>query len=226
MDLDHPENPYASGVGLESDVINPNGSSFGHDNDDGIAIIDVTDPVNPVFCHFRDGDGPLSSEQYVRQYHPIPSKESTRVSESGRDVTDEDEEYRFGLEDVLRHIASLEGIPLLPRAEEKLQGKQHNQPRSSAVPSLADLAICPAMDHCLHENDWARLGLFFDIPVEATLTGQALHFKHLVPDAGAVVLSRLLSLEMEKNDGVLDLVGTLLSWAVTSAYCYRPADIV
>ncbi|ESK85393.1 hypothetical protein Moror_5922 [Moniliophthora roreri MCA 2997] len=216
MDLDHPENPHASGAGLESDVISPNGSCFGHDNDDGITIIDVTDPVNPAFCHVRDGDGPLSPQQYVRQYHPIPPKEDIRASESGRDVTDKDEEDRFVLEDVLRHIASLEGIPLLSRVV-----LAEPSPRSPTL--LLVLQWITVFARTIGPD----LNCFFGIPAKATLIKQALYSKRPFPDAGIVALSRALSLEMKKNGGVLDLVGTLFSLEQLRVLTTTvPADIV
>ncbi|KAI3620904.1 hypothetical protein WG66_006307, partial [Moniliophthora roreri] len=83
-DLDNPDYAYTSGVGLENAVVSPNEGCFDHDNDDGITVIDVTDPTNPAFCHVIE-DEPFTPEQYVRRYYPVPSKERMTVLEDDPD---------------------------------------------------------------------------------------------------------------------------------------------
>src|SRR5438552_2701218 len=45
------------------------------DNNDGISVIDVTDPLAPSYC-FVSVNGnrvPLSAIEYVRMYYPVPT---------------------------------------------------------------------------------------------------------------------------------------------------------
>ncbi|EEB95884.1 hypothetical protein MPER_05078, partial [Moniliophthora perniciosa FA553] len=155
-DLDNPHYAYASGVGLEDGVVGPMGVCFDFDNDDGITVIDITDLMNPGFCHVIE-DESLTPERYVRRYYYIPSKESMTVLEGdSNDVKEEKRRKALVEEDVLSHIASLEGVRLLSRdvlaevwPEEFLGGKAppeevpEKKPTSEAatLPPLADLTI-------------------------------------------------------------------------------------
>lgn len=53
-------------------------SSLPLDNNNGISIIDITDPLNPSYCFVDgslEGETPLNASDYVRAYYPVPNAE-------------------------------------------------------------------------------------------------------------------------------------------------------
>ncbi|KAI3616401.1 hypothetical protein WG66_012583 [Moniliophthora roreri] len=241
-DLDNPDSAYASGVGLENAVVGPNEGCFDHGNDDGITVFDVTDPMNPAFCHII-GNEPLTPEQYVRGYYRVPSKERMTVLEDDSDyVKKEKQRTAFVEEDVLGHISSLEGVRLLSRdvlaevwPEEFLGGKApraevlEKEPMSetAALPPLADLTIGPSVDRCLLQNDWSGLEPFFEMPGKAERIKEALFSKNPFPDAGITPLTKMLPYELKKNNGILEIVGPQFTVEqILSIMSALPADAV
>lgn len=45
----------------------------GVDNNDGISVIDVTDPLHPAYC-FMKGCLPLSAYEYLQEYYDMKGK--------------------------------------------------------------------------------------------------------------------------------------------------------
>ncbi|ESK85394.1 hypothetical protein Moror_5923 [Moniliophthora roreri MCA 2997] len=193
-DLDNPNYAYASGVGLENTVVSPDEVCFDYDNDDGITVIDVTDPTNPAFCHVIE-DEPFTPEQYVRRYYPVPSKERMTVLED-----DPDEGIRLLSRDVLAEVWP-EEFPGGKTLQEEVLVEEPT-PRAAALPPLADLTIGPSVDQCLLQNDWSGLEPFFEMPDKAERIKEALFFKDPFPDAGITPLTKMLPHELKKNNAV------------------------
>ncbi|TFY66869.1 hypothetical protein EVG20_g4221 [Dentipellis fragilis] len=75
---------YSSGTEFENDMMDPNmGSSHGHNND-GITILDITDPSAPAYCfvsihgleaaNYQGRDFvPMAAKDYCRAYLPAPA---------------------------------------------------------------------------------------------------------------------------------------------------------
>ncbi|RXW21621.1 hypothetical protein EST38_g4246 [Candolleomyces aberdarensis] len=92
-------------------ILNADMGSSDGDNNDGIAILDVTVPRNPAYCFVflsvpetedvLPAMAPITAAQYLRRYHPAP-KGPLNVNE----MTHE----RYGLE----AIANLDDMPLVP----------------------------------------------------------------------------------------------------------------
>ncbi|KAJ7484709.1 hypothetical protein FB451DRAFT_1233259 [Mycena latifolia] len=93
------EDHYASGVSFEQGMLDAKMGSTQGDNNDGITVIDITEPTNPSYCFVSiwglEASGgvkrrvPLSAEEYVRAYYPVPSekqKEKKGVKETEEDV--------------------------------------------------------------------------------------------------------------------------------------------
>jgi hypothetical protein len=87
------------------------------DNDDGISIIDVTDPAEPSYCFvffYRIKNvkvhKPLSAEGYVRVYYP-------KYTPPESEETEEQASYRRDClaqeEDVMTTIAKLQDVKLI-----------------------------------------------------------------------------------------------------------------
>ncbi|KAK7440634.1 hypothetical protein VKT23_016982 [Stygiomarasmius scandens] len=73
-DLGHLEEPYASDAGFDRGCFSPNMGSFDGDNNDGITIIDITDPTNPAYCFVLGRGGvPADGRCYISRYYTLPS---------------------------------------------------------------------------------------------------------------------------------------------------------
>ncbi|KAL6302800.1 hypothetical protein BKA93DRAFT_917900, partial [Sparassis latifolia] len=97
VDLTVAEDAYSSGVTFHHSLLRASMGSWDGDNNDGISVIDVTDPGNPAYCFALSTSTPLSGEQYMRAYYPVPTQS-------------EDPEYSRQIEEiVLKIIALLDG---------------------------------------------------------------------------------------------------------------------
>ncbi|KAI0062155.1 hypothetical protein BV25DRAFT_1772067, partial [Artomyces pyxidatus] len=115
IDLEFAEGgaPYASGVSFNNGFLHADmGTCVNADNNDGISIIDVTDPASPAYCFNRIGGLPLSAKQYVGRYYHIPG-----VSDVDEDDEDDDSiPYAAGgglSESVASAITLLDDIPMI-----------------------------------------------------------------------------------------------------------------
>ncbi|EEB99963.1 hypothetical protein MPER_00221, partial [Moniliophthora perniciosa FA553] len=131
------------------------------ENDDGITVVDVTDPTNVAFCHVIE-DELLTPKQYARRYYPAPSKgKMTTLAYDPDQVKEEKKRIALVEEDVLEHIASLKGVRLLsldilaevwpeefPGGKAPPEKVPEKRPTSEAatLPPLADLTIGPSVD--------------------------------------------------------------------------------
>ncbi|KAK7025941.1 hypothetical protein VNI00_015856 [Paramarasmius palmivorus] len=79
LDVDDPCGRYASGGGIEGALIW--GFLIMVTNDDGMTIIDVTDPLNPTYGYSKpDGGYILNAKSYVRSYYRAgPANDNTEI---------------------------------------------------------------------------------------------------------------------------------------------------
>ncbi|KZV73359.1 hypothetical protein PENSPDRAFT_750106 [Peniophora sp. CONT] len=90
---------YVAGVSFDNAVLDARMYTGDGDNNDGITIVDVTDPTNPTYCFNDIGGPPLTARTYVRKYYPrkirrpaatTPPASDDRAEEDG-DTDGEDE---------------------------------------------------------------------------------------------------------------------------------------
>ncbi|EAU84356.2 hypothetical protein CC1G_01352 [Coprinopsis cinerea okayama7 len=125
--------------------------TYYYDNDDGITVIDVTDPQNLSLCFLQfDETKPLTPELYLRGYYPI------------KRMSDFPDAEKLNLET----IANLDHIPLLPMtalaetwpeeyeatADTLDSGPTGTDPVEKSIPSLFDLSLEKTLDYAI-END-------------------------------------------------------------------------
>ncbi|THU86830.1 hypothetical protein K435DRAFT_617037, partial [Dendrothele bispora CBS 962.96] len=148
IDLGSVEDAYASGAGLENSILNPNMGSFDEDNDDGITIIDVTDPSDPAYCFvYRPGGVPTDMKGYIAEYYDMSDMQ--KLVESGE--TDGTIAVH-----ALKVVSALEGVRVLaPDALAEAWPDEYNidnpspepdntestELQNQNVPSLVDLAL-------------------------------------------------------------------------------------
>ncbi|KIP10591.1 hypothetical protein PHLGIDRAFT_101003 [Phlebiopsis gigantea 11061_1 CR5-6] len=63
-------NVMLSGVSLENNLLPTSMGCWDGDNNDGITVIDVTNPEDPSYCFLNDAE-PLTGEQYIAGYYDI-----------------------------------------------------------------------------------------------------------------------------------------------------------
>ncbi|KAK7030259.1 hypothetical protein VNI00_014276 [Paramarasmius palmivorus] len=165
-------------------------------NDDGITVIDITDPLDPAYCHTLDSTA-LDAATYVRSYYETDSDDSPVEM------------------DIRCHIAALEKERLV--SDEALYEvwpkvfKSYGQEKSSLVqsgeasvasplPPLADLALRQIVDQCIAEDDFEPLETLTDMPGKMESVAAALFLKKALPDSAQGVLSGVLQFELEGTE--------------------------
>ncbi|KAK0242739.1 hypothetical protein EDD85DRAFT_300916 [Armillaria nabsnona] len=209
VDLEDPADPYFHrgtflGSILEADM----GSTEG-DNNDGITVIDVSDPLKPAYC-FVSVNGleaagdvpdmtPLSAEQYVRAYYPK-----------------EDGPKDASVQKVIGALAdeSLVTLRMLAQAwpgeykdnSESNDVDESQEPHNTAaasdlVPSLVDLTLGTALEQGISAGDTAHLENLVWQPGKAPLINAVLQKQDPFPDAGVSLLTQVVL----QNPKVVDL---------------------
>ncbi|KAF5336256.1 hypothetical protein D9758_016062 [Tetrapyrgos nigripes] len=220
VDMGDLEQPYFSGAGFDSCVFSPNMGSFAGDNDDGITVIDVTDPADPAYCFIRSRrSGPVDMRGYVRHYYNLDAIMKKR--EGGGDAEDDDTTKRTPLESaVVEVVAALEGVRLVtlgmlaevwpheykPHDNEAITDNAERQAEANPITSLVELSIAPAVEHSLSTDDTSELEGIVWQPGKAELVKKALMARNPFPDNGISLLVKLLEHDLEStNPFILDL---------------------
>ncbi|KAI1785354.1 hypothetical protein LXA43DRAFT_1066002 [Ganoderma leucocontextum] len=131
-DLEAGQEMYTSGVTLEQALLPAWLGCWDGDNDDGISILDITEPDHPAYCFLRRSEGVLDAYGYLSAYYPVGKYKASlptgSVNESIRkaeDVGEDDTEGEGDSEDEYPHqrneevherhrlqaIQALEGVP-------------------------------------------------------------------------------------------------------------------
>ncbi|THU99710.1 hypothetical protein K435DRAFT_751721 [Dendrothele bispora CBS 962.96] len=205
MDL-NVEDAYATGDGLESDTLEPNMGSFGApDNNDGISIIDVTNPRDPAYCFvadiYEDEPRPVDMRGYIAEYHHMSDVEATIAVKAVSAL----ERVRVLTSDALAEAwpdeYNIDDPSPEPHAAEPAKLQNQN------VPSLVDLALSPAVDNALANNDIGQLGHLLMIPGKAELVKKYLMTKNPLPESGTALLANIIITHDFESTGraILDL---------------------
>lgn len=227
---------YASGVSFDNGVLDANMGSNEGDNNDGITVIDITEPTKPTYC-FVSVEGleasddavptyvPLSAEQYVRAYYPAPRINMTEKQDV--EEAEEDAEQRLyaqrSEEDVKEKIDALRNEPVMSLyvlaeawpAEYKSSDAfpaEDLAPASTpnVFPSLADLSLKPAVEYAIQTDDTTELEELIWMPGKANLIKSALRDQDPFPDSGLSLLTRIVQHDVGSAK-TADLSGFLLS---------------
>ncbi|KAF8914571.1 hypothetical protein CPB85DRAFT_1251986 [Mucidula mucida] len=215
VDIEIKPKPYFSGGTFFNSLLDASmGSSHG-DNNDGITVIDVTTPAAPHYCFVSlggieaqvqvDAWTPLTAEQYARAYYPSGEQDEA-VETSVRSV-----------------IATLDDTKLMtiemlaeawPDEYTVPEGAPEATPppvsNSDPVPSLASLALGPAVDAALASGDISDLVKLLWIPEKAIALRAFLQSKSPFPDAGISLLVEIVKHFCQSTESV-DLEGLSLN---------------
>lgn len=169
------------------------------DNNDGLTLIDVTDPERPTYCFIKDLESnltPISAEQYVSNYY------------EGEDLK--------RLESL---IHSFDTIPLLSRSvideawwldehETSSESRKQDNPLKENVPSLVELTLKPAIEQAISEGKSEILGLILLDPSRVAVATDIIRSQNPVSDGAIALLQKLVSVG---KDHSFDLSGFNLS---------------
>ncbi|KAI0722008.1 hypothetical protein C8T65DRAFT_600699 [Cerioporus squamosus] len=121
---------YSSGTTLEHALLPADMDCWGGDNNDGISVLDVTDPEKPSYCFLRRSQ-PLDARGYLGGYYHVGSlQKSVKQNNTGSVASDgaepgervnagvaaqtrRDRQWR---QDLQRFIEDLADIPVIPAA--------------------------------------------------------------------------------------------------------------
>ncbi|KAK7440618.1 hypothetical protein VKT23_016966 [Stygiomarasmius scandens] len=220
-ELGSPETAYASGGGFECNALDPNMGSFDGHNNDGITVIDVTDPADPAYCFVRKhGSPPIDGKGYIGHYYDFAKK--CEIAKS--DV--EGDEKNFALR-IVKCVANLDDVRLLTaqalaeawpkdsygtsleddggRADSGALGAS-GEGQVQTVPSLTELTLAPVLELALDTNDTEELEEMVWMPGKADLMKKVLMKKNPLPGSGMSLLAKILAQELVSTSRfILDL---------------------
>ncbi|KAK0206519.1 hypothetical protein DFS33DRAFT_594858 [Desarmillaria ectypa] len=215
VDLDDPADPYFHRGTFLGSILDADMGSTEGDNNDGITVIDVSNPLKPAYC-FVSVNGlevaeevpdmePLSAEQYVRAYYP---KEDGPKDASVQKVVDALADKNLV---TLRMLA--EAWPNEYKDDSESNDiddsrEPHNTSvASDLVPSLVDLTLGTALEQGIPAGDMAHLENLVWQPGKAPLIKAVLQKQVPFPDAGVSLLTQVVL----QNPKVVDLSGFSLT---------------
>ncbi|KAJ7146261.1 hypothetical protein C8R44DRAFT_599276 [Mycena epipterygia] len=210
VDLEVRDQYYVSGVDFRYSVLPATMGSTEGDNNDGITVIDITDPINPSYCFVSisgleaEVSVPLSAEQYIKAYYPDPESseaKSLRVLEKIEALRD----VRLMTLDVLAEAwpNEYESSTTIPSAVEDTT--------PASFPNLADLSLKPAVEHGVQTGETEELEGLVWHPGKANHMRSILQGQNPFPDSGLSLLAKVLQHEAESDKTALDLSSLALS---------------
>lgn len=191
-------------------------------NDDGLTVIDVTDPYNPAYC-FLQSRTPMTAEQYVRDYYSVPNSDVPKDDDAWKT-----EEY------VQKCIHRLDGERLVTlqmlaeawpqeymksfenqKRQEMLRGD--NEPQNTTdesagdpvvatvLPALTEMSLKSATIHSLEIDDIEELDGILDIPGMAGSMKDILQQRTELTPIGVTLLKKIFAIESQTQPRSLDL---------------------
>ncbi|KAG6811058.1 hypothetical protein H0H92_009147 [Tricholoma furcatifolium] len=196
------------------------GSTDG-DNNDGITVIDITEPENPAYC-FVNEDRPLSATEYVRGYYP-------------ESETDEDSE----LEGLVSHaIAALKNERMVtpqmlseawPDEYKVVQGDlEQKEPNSEPVDltkpvaSLSDLMLGPAVKRAIEAESTDDIEQLLWLPDKAHHVLSILKARETLPDSALSLLTKAMD---HVGNGNFDFANFPLTGSQILSICIQLHDV-
>ncbi|KZV67487.1 hypothetical protein PENSPDRAFT_688104 [Peniophora sp. CONT] len=228
---------YVAGTTFTNSVLDARMQSSGAANNDGITIVDVTDPANASYCFNKICGPPLTAEDYVRKYYP-------RIADSVPLDDDQSEDADVATEHaVVQTIAALEPFPLMSidslveawpqdytRARDTMVAAgtyvsvtvspDESLPATPAVSipplsaqpavhSLTDISLRQAVLHAVNEGNHEPIQDSLSTPGQREVILSTLCDISPLPPAGSKLLD--LAIGREQLPDVLDLSGINLS---------------
>ena len=190
------------------------------DNNDGITIIDVTDPESPAYC-FVSIYGlecedrlniplltPLSATQYLHGYYPEVKMHNSETTDDEEIVSEQSvlntlrpfESVRMITLDMLSEVWPGEYISDEPNPAD---------PNESSVttsihmpPSLVDMTFVPAINYALQTGETDRLDPFMWLPGNLSKIKETLRAHNPLSENDLALLSKVIAVEVKQNKSI------------------------
>ncbi|KDQ52047.1 hypothetical protein JAAARDRAFT_198697 [Jaapia argillacea MUCL 33604] len=221
VDLEDVKQPYGSGIGLENDVLPADMGSSNGLNNDGISVIDITDPLAPSYCFVNIGGmdsdrdtphwAPLTAEEYVRAYYPLPSPHTSpsAMEESVQSTINSLQGEKL-IE--LRHLA--EAWP--SEYEDILKQREFDDPDlvgeeewedvgGSVIPSLVEMTLGPAVKQSLESEDISEIERMSWMPGMPSYIKSTLRGRQPFPGFALSLLGTAMNSDHRVEQGCWDL---------------------
>ncbi|TFK47721.1 hypothetical protein OE88DRAFT_1685546 [Heliocybe sulcata] len=169
------------------------GSTEAVSNTDGISIVDVTDPSNPAYC-FVSQLRPLSAGEYI---HMDAELEASLAALQAYEVVDRQALFESWPTEYGSEIFR-QSIDILRAPDRKML-------------SLADLAIGPAMEYALQEDDFSGIVEALIMPGRVNIVRDYFNCMRPIPDSAIYLLHEVVSSLDGLAEGRLDLSDMWLS---------------
>ncbi|KAE9402181.1 hypothetical protein BT96DRAFT_1017758 [Gymnopus androsaceus JB14] len=198
------EENYTSGGLFEQGLLPAGMGCWDGDNNDGLTVLDITDPLNPSYAFVAGsktdgdlGDEPCTAEDYLGLYYTGKMAAEAKCS------------LKRGLVNSEPRKALNTGV--VQRANPYLNLSQScpSTPSVDDVPSLTDLVVKPAVVRSLDLGNTDEVELM--IPSKVVQIKTVLHARNPYPQNGLPLLVSVLQQEIKKEGDILDLAGFSLS---------------
>ena len=194
------------------------------DNNDGITIIDVTDPESPAYCfvsiHGLECEDrsniptmtPLSATQYLRGYYPKVKMDDSETPDQKKI------EFEESVLDTLRPFESVRMITIDMLSEawpgEYKSGKPNPaqlsiDPKESSAatsvhtpPSLVEMTFVPALNYALQTGETDRLDPFLWLPENLSKIKETLLAHNPLSANDLALLSKVIAVEVRQNKSI------------------------
>ncbi|KAF8165997.1 hypothetical protein B0H34DRAFT_649747 [Crassisporium funariophilum] len=186
-------------------------SSKQGDNNDGITIIEITDPEKPSYCfvfingtEVLPGMSPLSASQYVRSYYPKPENISMNKDDKAEEASVLATLQPFESSSLISSHMLAETWPGEYKAKisTNLAATSSDLLTPVGVPSLADMAIGPALHHALQTGEIAQLEPFLWHPNKSTQMKQNLRTYDMLSGDAISLLTKIVNNELGETKTV------------------------
>ncbi|OCH95882.1 hypothetical protein OBBRIDRAFT_443128 [Obba rivulosa] len=205
--------------------------SWDGDNNDGISVVDVTDPNNPAFGFLLSKSAILTPAGYLRKYEKIPSDEELKHEwDQLRRQYDLDPIAALRDERMITMQMLAEAWPHeyteTMRASNadtiQVSVEQTLEEKPCKVPSLAHMALEQALVYALQCGDTTALEKFVWLPDRSNILLSLLRKQSPFPDSAITLLSKIIR-ELRTGTASLDLSELSLSADQTRQLVLVPA---
>ncbi|KZT12653.1 uncharacterized protein LAESUDRAFT_709867 [Laetiporus sulphureus 93-53] len=187
-DLDTKER-YMGGMAFTHCLLNAGMGCWDGDNNDGISIIDVTDPGRPAYCFMMD-DRLLSASGYLHLYRGDPVFNRRYIDALNGVEMISVEMLAEAWPKVFRYDGLTEGHPLQADTGDS----------SSTVAPLTDIALKPALMRFIELEDVDALDQFLWLPGKADQMKSLIRELKPIPATAALLLRKLYGNDIPSLD--------------------------
>ncbi|KAH8833121.1 hypothetical protein DL96DRAFT_1584840 [Flagelloscypha sp. PMI_526] len=203
VNLDALDGVYASGYDFLNSTMDAAMTPSQGDNNDGITVIDITDPSNIAYCHASLGYIESPSWPYPSKA-PVSGEEYANAYETDFDEGD----------DTLQILNAARIIPLHVLAEAWPQDFKSDSPaptvaavEPTAIPSLVELALSSGVKKAIEDDDLSSLNAFLLDPSKVLAILDILRTQEVYSPPALRLIAQLFP----KNLSSVDLSGFRLT---------------